>query len=235
MCKVGDLKPYYEHAGITIYHGDCLDLLPRLGRFDFVATDAPFGIGDAPRKIGARRGKARRGSDNVWHDAGTWDKRIEPAWCEAVCLAAPVVAWFGFWRMRPMVKEAMPHPMRDEIVWSKDMHCGPPQPTARRDERIWLFAEKPFKPTRFETSVWDEPVIPTWSHKHHKNEKPKRLMTRLLAWLPGDNLCDPFMGSGTTLVAAKELGLKATGIEINERYCEIAVKRLSQEMLPGVA
>ena len=129
----------------------------------------------------------------------------------------------------------MSHPLRDEIVWSKDVHCGPPCPLARRDERVWLFASAGIKGERFETSVWHEPVIPTWSHKHHKNQKPLKLMTRLLAWLPGKSLCDPFMGSGTTLVAAKELGLRAVGIDINERYCEIAAKRLAQDMLPGVA
>jgi site-specific DNA-methyltransferase (adenine-specific) len=101
-----------------------------------------------------------------------------------------------------------------------------------RDERIWVFSENGLKPTRFETSVWDEPIIPTWAHRSHKNEKPIKLMTRFVSWLPADTVLDPFMGSGTTLVAAKNLGRKAIGIEIEEKYCEIAVQRLGQEVMP---
>ena len=96
---------------------------------------------------------------------------------------------------------------------------------------MWVFSESSIKPLRFETTVWEVPIIPTWEHRHHKNEKPLRLMIRCLEWLPGSTVLDPFMGSGTTLRAAKDLGRKAIGIEIEERYCEIAAKRLAQEVL----
>jgi site-specific DNA-methyltransferase (adenine-specific) len=82
--------------------------------------------------------------------------------------------------------------------------------------------------------VWDEPIIPTWAYRHHKNEKPEALMRRLVSWMPGDPVLDPFMGSGTTLRAAKDLGRKAIGIEIDEKYCEIAARRMRQEVLFGV-
>ena len=222
--------PYYSHAGITIFCADCRDILPSL-KADVVITDPPYGIGDAPIQGQDRTGK-RVGGVNVWHPDSTWDAEINPEWCGMVCVAAPVVAWFGHWRKRNMVEDAMPHLLRAEIVWAKDCHVGPPCPVAMRDERIWIFSASGVSPSTFETSVWDEPIIPTWEYKHHKNQKPERLMRRLIAWMPPGLILDPFMGSGTTLVAAKQLRRRAIGIEIEEKYCAIAVQRLQQEVLP---
>ena len=226
--------PYYEHAGITIYHGDCRDILPHVTA-DVVVTDPPYGISDAPNtfvdRADGKRGP-RGGAVNTWHPPSEWDHKIDPEWCRLVCACASTVAWFGQWRKRGEVEASMPHPLRAEIVWAKDMHVGPPCPLAPRDERIWIFAAQGLKPSTFETSVWDVPVIPTWEYKHHKNQKPVALLRRLVAWMPTGTVLDPFMGSGTTLVAAKQLGRKAIGIEVEERYCEIAVKRLAQEVLP---
>ena len=221
------MTPYYDEDGITIYHGDCREVLPML-KADAVVTDPPYGISDSP--ITGDEGGKRR-SSNTWHAESTWDKSIDPEWCRLACQAAPVVAWFGHWRKRSEVETAMTHPLRAEIIWAKDMHVGPPCPLAMKDERIWVFSAAGVVGRRFDTTVWEVPVIPTWKHKHHKNEKPLKLMSRLLAWLPGDSLIDPFMGSGTTLRAAKDRGIKATGIDLDERYCEIAVNRLAQGVL----
>ena len=226
------MTPYYEQDGITIYHGDCLTVLPNLS-LELVVTDPPYGISDAPNTLvdraDGKRGP-RGGAVNTWHPPSTWDGSINPAWCQMVS-KAPVVAWFGHWRKRTEVEAAMALPIRCEIVWAKDMHVGPPCPLAMQDERIWIFSRDGVKPQRFETTVWQMSVIPTWEHKHHKNQKPEQLMIRLLSWLPLGTPVDPFMGSGTTLVAAKRLGRKAIGIELNEAYCEIAAKRLSQGAL----
>lgn len=224
------MRPYYDHAGITIYLGDCRDVLPHVSA-DLVVTDAPFGISDAPMRD--LPGRGRRGN-NDYHPPSPWDAAIDPKWCALTCAAAPVVAWFGSWRKRAEVEAAMTWPIRCELIWAKDTHVGPPCPAAMRDERIWVFSKSGIKATRFETTVWDAAIIPTWGHRWHKNEKPEALMTRLISWLPGETVLDPFMGSGTTLVAAKNLGRRAIGIEIEERYCEIAAKRLSQEVLFGV-
>lgn len=227
------MQPYYEHAGITIYHGDCRDILPTLDKVDLVLTDPPYGIKDKPqgpsKKIhNARSGRARK---NTWHPASDWDAMIDPKWCRLACEAADIVAWFGHWRKRIEVEAAMTHPLRAEIIWAKDTHVGPPCPLAMRGERIWIFAAQDIKGNCFETTIWNEPVIPTWKYKHHKNEKPESLMRRLVKWLPGQTILDPFIGSGTTLRAAKDLGHRAIGIELEEQYCEIAARRLAQEVL----
>jgi site-specific DNA-methyltransferase (adenine-specific) len=230
------LTPYYEQDGITIYHGDCREVLPLA--VHAVVTDPPYGISDKAFNGGARGGQ-RVGGDNVWHPPSDWDHAIDPEWMRLVGMSAPLVAWFGHWRKREEVASGMPHPLRAEIVWAKNCHMGPPCPLAMRDERIWLFARDGINGHTFETSVWDEAIIPTWARKSHKNEKPVKLMRRLLRFLCGDArqaVADPFMGSGTTLLAARDLGHTAIGVEMEEAYCEIAAKRLeearAQQSLP---
>ena len=221
-------EPYYKADGITIYHGDCREVLP-IGA-SVTVTDPPYGISDTPIQGQGRTGK-RVGRVNTWHPESIWDEKIDPEWCRLVCVATPIVAWFGHWRKRFEVECAMTYPIRAEIVWAKNCHVGPPCPLAYRDERIWLFSASGIEPKSFETTVWDVPIIPTWEKKWHKNEKPLDLMQRLLIFLGGEAVLDPFMGSGTTLVAARNLGRKAIGIEIDERYCEIAARRLDQTVM----
>lgn len=206
--------------------GDCMEVLPTLGRVDAVVTDPPYGIADAAIKGQGRTGK-RVGAVNTWHAESTWDKAIDPRWCEVVSAASPLIAWFGQWRKREEVAGYMGHPLRAEIVWAKDCHMGPPSPVASRDERIWIFAEHGVKGATFETSVWDHPVIPTWMHKHHKNEKPVGLMRRLVQWVGAPLVCDPFMGSGTTGVACIQSGVRFIGIEQDAEHFETAVARAS--------
>lgn len=236
-------RPYYDADGVRIYLGDAKELLPEI-RADVVVTDPPYGIRDAPinstnapggLRVGVSRknGKRRVGRVSDWHPPSEWDREIDPDWIRLACASAPIVAWFGQWRKRLEVEAAATHPIRAEIVWYKDTHVGPPSPLAPRDERIWIFSAAGITPSRFEVSVWEEPIIPTYARREHKNEKPLRLMTRLVSWIskPGDTILDPFAGSGPTLRAAKDLGLQAIGIEREERYCEVAANRLAQRVL----
>lgn len=206
--------------------GDCLEVMPLLGRFDAVVTDPPFGISDEPFKGSDRTGK-RKGASAEWFKPSDWDRSLNAKW-GSVCEVAPLVAWFGQWRKRGDVESFMSHPLRAEIIWAKDCHVGPPCPVAARDERIWIFAGAGVKPATFETSVWDHAIIPTWAKKHHKNEKPVSLMQRLIAWTGGVTILDPFMGSGTTLVACQKLGRQGTGIELDPDYFDIACKRVDE-------
>ncbi|HSN19258.1 MAG TPA: site-specific DNA-methyltransferase [Usitatibacter sp.] len=209
--------------------------LSRELRADVIATDAPFAIADKP--LGARRGRGHMVAPTAYHVPSEWDRDLDPAWCRAACEMAPVVAWFGSWKRRGDIESAMPHPIRCEIVWAKDTHVGPPCPAAMRDERIWIFSRDTFAGQHFETTVWEEPIIPTWERRYHKNQKPERLMGRLLRWAapPEAQIGDPFMGSGTTLVAAKALGRRAWGIDLNEEHCRVAVARLRAAPGPETA
>jgi site-specific DNA-methyltransferase (adenine-specific)/modification methylase len=222
-----------EHIGnATLYLGDCRDILPTLGKVDAVVTDPPYGIGDAALPGQGSTGK-RKGAVNVWHVESHWDASIDAEWPRLCCGVSSVVAWFGHWRKRTEVEAAMVWPIRAEIVWSKDCHVGPPCPVAMRDERIWLFSETGIKGARFETSVWDVPIIPTWAFKHHKNEKPVPLMARLLAFLDPKTVCDPFMGSGTTGVAAVNYGRTFIGVEQDPDHFATACRRIEDAQRQG--
>ena len=211
----------------TLYLGDCLEIMPELGKVDAVVTDAPFGIADAPLDLNRNKPGVRRGKTADYFKPSDWDKSLDPAF-GAVCDVAPIVAWFGQWRKREEVAGFMQWPLRAEIVWAKDCHVGPPCPVAARDERIWIFSKCGAKGATFETSVWDHPIIPTWSHKNHKNEKPVGLMQRLIRWIGAETILDPFMGSGTTLVACAKLGRKGIGIELDPDYFDIACRRVEE-------
>ncbi len=222
----GPWKKHVQIGSCDLYLGDCLKVMPALGEVDAVVTDPPYGISDAALRIGKRVGR-RRGGDNTWHPPSEWDKSLNEDW-GVVCDFAPVVVWFGQWRKRESVQSFIRFPLRAEIVWAKDCHAGPPCPVAPRDERIWVFSEAGIKGATFETSVWDHPVIPTWAHKNHKNEKPVGLMCRLIEWVGAGAILDPFMGSGTTGVACVKLGRKFIGIELDPDYFEIACKRIEE-------
>jgi DNA modification methylase len=222
----GPWKRAVRIGGQLLIEGDCREVMAVLPKVDAVVTDAPFGISDAPIQGQGRTGK-RAGSTATWFPPSDWDKCLDPAF-GAVCEMAPLVAWFGQWRKREEVAAFMKWPLRAEIIWAKDCHVGPPCPVAARDERIWVFAEGGVKPATFETSVWDHPIIPTWAYKNHKNEKPVSLMARLIAWIGSAVILDPFMGSGTTLVACQRLGRQGIGIELDPGYFDTACKRVQQ-------
>jgi site-specific DNA-methyltransferase (adenine-specific) len=215
-----------------VVEGDCLQVLPTLPdkSVAHVITDPPYGINDAPLPTQGRTGK-RAGAVNDWHPATDWDSSIDPRWVAEVCRLSDSVAWFGQWRKRLEVEQASTLPIRAEIVWAKDCHVGPPSPVAPRDERIWLFSAKGIEGQHFETSVWDEPIIPTWARREHKNEKPAHLMARLVGFLTADDavVLDPFAGSGTTGVACLRLGRRAILIEKDPKYAQIARDRLTAE------
>lgn len=208
------MKPYYEDGAVVIYHGDCREILPGLV-VDALVTDPPYGIGWIPR-VNHRNG------DQLWID----DKLFDPQpflkvgkqhlfWGANYFahLLPPSESWF-IWMKRPVENFNFENDRRTyamaEMAWSD-------------------FGNKPL----VKAHVWDggmragEPLNRTFCHP---SQKPVEIMRWCVSETIG-SVTDPFMGSGTTLRAAKDLGRKAIGIEIEERYCEIAAQRMAQEVL----
>jgi DNA modification methylase len=210
------MKPYYEHAGITIYHGDCREILPLLD-FEVIVCDPPYGLG---LEFGRRNERVVGDEGIELRDfvLGFVDKpRITFG---SPRVTRPIDVWFT-------------------LIWDKSELTGMGDlsfPWKLTHEEIYIFGCG-FKSTRRKGSVLSHPLRPAWT-KHpqavsnaHPTEKPLPLMIDLLECCPWDVVCDPTCGTGSTLHAAKKLGKRAIGIEIEEKYCEIAAKRLSQEVL----
>ena len=199
------MKPYYEEAGITIHHGDCREILPHLPKVDLVLTDPPYGIGIAANPV--RQKFSPQGWDNA------------PPSRETIKLAAEKGKWAIIWGGNYF---DLP-PSKSFLVWDK---CQPEEFTLAMVEQAWTNIGRPAKMFTLRVTSYA---------KEHPTEKPVPLMAWCMKQAPElpDTVLDPFMGSGTTLVAAKNLGRRAIGIEIEERYCEIAANRLRQGVLWG--
>jgi len=194
--------PYYEHNGVTIYHADARDILPDLPIFDLVLTDPPYGLAEKWR--GGTWGSAEK-----YADARQWDKKLDDDLiAEVVAKGSRVVIWGGNHYTLP--------PTRGLLAWFKTNAV----PTMAAFEIAWTNVDRPAR--AFSCSV-TQPDI------GHPTVKPLPLVAWTIAQFKGvDSVLDPFAGSGSTLVAARAAGIKAVGIEICEKYCELAVKRLAQ-------
>lgn len=219
-------EPYYEHGGCTIYHADCRELLPHL-QADVVVTDPPY---DEKTHKGARYGFRHTSSQIAFAPLKVplmvplllaSAQRWVVAFCSLEMFGAyrdvAGDAWVraGFWRRTNGVPQ-----------FSGDR---PGQP----GEGIAIMHRKSVAKRwsgNGRHAYWEYPIV---AGGPHQTTKPLGLMSELVALFsePGETVLDPFMGSGTTLRAAKDLGRPAIGIEIEERYCEIAAKRLAQEVL----
>jgi site-specific DNA-methyltransferase (adenine-specific) len=215
------VKPYHQEAGITIYHGDCREILPTLGPVDLVLTDPPYGIGWS-RSVNHRR--ASKAHDGILGDSDTTarDEALE-------ILRDTMAIVFGSFYA------PFPDRLKQVLVWQKPADSGVVGSTTgyRRDaEPIFLTGEWPLRTVRASSVLrTDRGISAITTETGHPHTKPIGLVRQLIGCTDARTILDPFMGSGTTLRAAKDLGRQAIGIEIEERYCEIAVKRLSQGVL----
>lgn len=218
------MKPYYERNGITIYHGDARDVLPTLEPVDLVLTDPPYGV-TYQSNMGVGRG-----TQPITNDGTRISLRLYRA--ALPLIRCNHVLWFTRWDAWPDVYDLLsPYwPLRGLLVWDKAspgmgdlQHWGPSYELIASAGSGKTVGSRDSSVLRYNT------VSPT--NRDHPTEKPVELMCYLIQKLDAQTILDPFMGSGTTLRAAKDLGRKAIGIEIEERYCEIAAKRLAQEVL----
>ena len=228
------MTPYYDEDGITIYHGDALDIIPTLPKVDLVVTDPPYIIGavSAGNMASKSGGWGDMMNSALWFS--TWYRQ-----CSDRLTYWGAIWTFCNWRSLPVVMRAALDaelPVASTLVWHKDW-IGPGGLVGLRPsyEMVALLPMQEFAiPNRGVNDVW----VHKWSsHKPngHPAEKPVPLLRQLIEVSEplGDRLIlDPFMGSGSTLKAAQELGLHAIGIETEEKYCELAVERLAQQVLP---
>lgn len=204
------MQPYYQDdkAGITIYHGDCREVLPVLAGSFALVTDPPYGI------EAAKKGAHSSIRDNVRWAAAAWDdaRQVEPLLL-ALSKSGDAAVWGGNyyadvlpassgWLAWVKPEAGTGFSLADmELCWTNRSIAARVKHYARRDGNL------------------------------HPTQKPVAVLTWTLGFVRGDTVLDPFMGSGTTLDACKRLGRRAIGIEIEERYCDIAARRLSQEVL----
>jgi site-specific DNA-methyltransferase (adenine-specific) len=206
------MQPYYQDEAVTIYHGDCREVLPSLAKVDLVLTDPPYGIADVwqggfSAKHGWGKAKDEAELRNEWDavkpDAKTLELIISKG--HSVCI------WGGNYFVLP--------PSRGWLVWSKP-------------ERGFTLSEAELAWTNRDAVVRVFDGNRSDYGRQHPTQKTLALMRwTLQQFKDAQTILDPFMGSGTTLRAAKDLGRKAIGIEIEERYCEIAAKRMAQQVL----
>ena len=219
------MKPYYQDDAVTIYHGDCRDILPHLPKVDLVLTDPPYGIGldhhNAERGRGYRpytpthpaRSFSPVFGDNEHFNPSLWITQDAILWgANHYASRLPDSHCWLVWDRK--VEKAAASDITDcELAWTKGLSYK----TVRMFRHMWAGYQR-------DSEVGQTHLHPT--------QKPVALMKWCLLFFPAAaTILDPFMGSGTTLRAAKDLGRKAIGIEIKEEYCEIAAKRMSQSVM----
>lgn len=202
------MKPYYEEDGITIYHADCRNMLSQIEKVDLVLTDPPFGFGNFVQISGNTRGERVD-----WNDVAPSRETIrlvKSAGLHSIIWGANHFDCFDG---------------KGAIIWIKDQSL----PNMSKAE---IASCSFFNKTEIVKIPWNNFVATRLKKSKHPCERPIELYHWCINYAPESaSILDPFMGSGTTLRAAKNLGRRAIGIEIEEKYCEIAAKRLFQQVL----
>lgn len=202
------MKERVEHLaeGVTCILGDCLEVLPTLGRFDAVVTDPPYGLGNKWNGGGG-------GTKSSWRfnpgEAKAWDYEA-PEWVAAFADAPECIIWGGNYFAMP--------PSRGWLVWDKKQRGTW---TTGHTELAWTNMDQPVRAYSL-----SQVEAHTDMHKQHPTQKPLEIMVWCLGFVSAAAILDPFMGSGTTGVAAVKLGRKFTGIEIDPGYFDIACRRI---------
>jgi DNA modification methylase len=217
------VTPYYDEAGITIYHGDCREILPSLGTFDLVLTDSPWGVGLDTRNRARGRGVGRRRRSRSHDHAPIHgdDKPFDPA--HLLQVSPRTILWGA----NHFADRLPASPMW--LVW--DRVSGTSDVTDA--ELAWVKGHR-FKTVRLFQHQWAGVLRASENARRvlHPTQKPVALMRWCLGFFPeARTVVDPYMGSGPVARACKDAGLRYVGIDIVESYCEISAERCAQEVL----
>jgi hypothetical protein len=213
------LKPYFQDEWVTIYHGDCQFVAPVIGRFDLLLTDPPWGIFHIPTAV------KMFGKETIYCkdlSASAWDKRPDADLMKMLfTITDKHIVWGGNYLADILGACAGP------LIWNKKTGAN----TLADGEMAWSDVVGTM---RIFTHQWcgafkdSERGLAAL----HPTQKPEALMRWCIEKVPNaQTILDPFCGSGTTLVAGRDLRMQVVGIEISEKYCEIAAKRLQQGVL----
>lgn len=187
--------------GVTLYQGDCREILPTLGRFDAVVTDPPYGINIAANPVRQKHEKME------WDAAPVTSDVLE----RITLISNEQIIWGGNYFDLPQ--------SRGFLIWDK---LQPENFSLAMCEQAWWSRDANAK-------IFKKSVLSY--EKFHPTQKPVELMRWCLGFIPdAKNILDPFMGSGTTGVAAVKLGRKFTGIELEPKYFDIACRRISEAL-----
>ena len=181
----------------TLYLGDCREILPTLAPCDLILTDPPYGIGIAANPV------------RQAHERMEWDAEAPAAWLFGLMQekAKNLIVWGGNYFPLP--------PSQTFLVWDK---MQPENFSLAMCEQAWCSFRKPAKMHRLSVTSYE---------KEHPTQKPVRLMEWCIDHAPeAETICDPYMGSGTTGVAAVKMGRTFVGIEREPKYFEIACQRI---------
>jgi site-specific DNA-methyltransferase (adenine-specific) len=219
------IQPYYSEDGITIYCGDCRDVLPTLPKVDLVLTDPPYGVDWQSNRRAIKHQMIANDGSLEWLEAvfvGIYRAMRDDSLC---------ISFYG-WpdaEMFLIAWKAAGFKPKSHIVWVKN-NMGLGWFTRGQHEQAYILTKGcPVKP---KLAISDVIFCDGTGNALHPTQKPTRLISTLIKPFAAELILDPFMGSGTTLVAAKQLGRRAIGIELEKRYCDIAIERLRQQVLP---
>jgi len=225
------MRPYYDHGGITIYHADCRDVLCSLSA-DLLLTDPDYGVG---MRYGDKCLTAHEADELLRTTLTLGEPRIASGHA--------VLFWSGSWGRIEAFRSVVASTgwsIRHLGIWYKPNGAGSSGNGLARRFETWFWLDQGRHPRRGEWQHLPDCIALNRVYPGmleamlHPSQKPEELLRRLIRFfsLPGQVILDPFMGSGSTLRAAKDLGRRAIGVEICEAYCEIAARRLERECLP---
>jgi site-specific DNA-methyltransferase (adenine-specific) len=217
------IKPYYEENGITIYNADSFDVMRQMVTYSItlIATDPPYGINENNRK-NMSRGKLAKPKD---YGKFVWDKKPldKKYFYEMFRVSLNQIIFGGNYYTAFLSNSSC------WLVWDKDNG----QTDFADCELAWTSFQTAVRKFRWRWSGFRQEDMSNKEPRFHPTQKPLPLMKWVLANYSQieDTIFDPFMGAGTTLVAAKELGRQAIGCDLSKKYCDVTIERLRQESL----